>query len=279
MKYMRIELTVLTASKEIKDSEIVVIGQGIPMAAGAIAKQTHAPTAIILTEAGMVDINAFQNLEDVGDPGCTRGFSYSIDLFDVFTTIVNREYADACILGAAQIDKYGNINVTVVGNYHNITGRKDFKLSGSGGSNEFAGHCNRTIYTMISGVFVNKLDYMTSPGWLNGGDSRKKAGLRGGPSALITTCGLFRFEDVSKEMYLAGIFPQTTVESIREMVPWELKTAEDFGMNIVKITPPKLEELDILRRFEPFFGIGGHEGRRLEAQALPVYYETGRPND
>jgi glutaconate CoA-transferase subunit B len=276
---MRVELLVLTASKEIKDCEIVVIGQGIPMAAGAIAKQTHAPSAIILTEAGMVDINAFQNLEDVGDPGSTIGYSYSIDLFDVFTTIVNRGYADACILGAAQIDKYGNINVTVVGNYYNITGRKDIKLSGSGGSNEFAGHCNRTIFTMVGGEFVNKLDYITSPGWLNGGDSRKKAGLRGGPSVLITTRGLFRFEDVSKEMYLAGIFPQTTFESIKEMVPWELKTAEDFGMNIVKITPPKLEELDFLRRFEPFFGIGGHEGRRLEAQALPVYYETGRPND
>jgi len=278
MKYMRVELAVLTASKEIQDGEIVVIGQGIPVAAGAVAKHTHAPSAIILTEAGLVDINPFQNLEDVGDPGCSIGFSYSIDLYDVFTTICNRGYADACILGAAQIDKYGNINVTVIGNYEMST-RKDFKLAGSGGSNEFAGHCNRTIYTMIGGEFVEHLDYMTSPGWLNGGDSRRKAGLRGGPSALVTPLGLFRFEETSKEMYLAGLFPKTTVENVKEVVPWELKTAEDFGIILEKIEPPKLEELEFLRRFEPFLGISGREGRRLEAQSLPVYYETGRPND
>ena len=120
MKFRKIELLVLTASKEIKDGEICVIGQGIPMAAGAIAKKTHAPNAVILTEAGMVDIEPFQNLEDVADPGSTIGFSYSIDLFDIFTSIVNRGYADVCILGAAQVDKYGNINTTIVGNYYKI---------------------------------------------------------------------------------------------------------------------------------------------------------------
>jgi len=278
MKYMRVELLVLTASKEIKDGEICVIGQGIPIAAGAVAKRTHAPSAIILTEAGMIDIDAFQNLEDVGDPGSTIGFSYSIDLFDVFTTIVNRGYADACILGAAQIDKFGNINSTVIGNYE-INRRKDIKLSGSGGANEFAGHCNRTILTMLGGEFVENLDYMTTPGWLYGVDSRKKAGLRGGPSVVITQYGLFRFEEVSKEIYLAGIFPQTTLEEIKKMVPWDLKIAEDFEKKLEKINPPQLKELEYIRLFEPFFGISTHEGRRLQAQVLPVYYETGRPNE
>ena len=135
MKYRRGELLVLLASREIKDGENCVIGQGIPMAAGAIAKGTHAPNSVIMTEAGMVDIEAFQNLEDVADPGSTIGFSYSIDLFEVFTTIVNRGYCDVCMLGVAQIDKYGNVNSTIIGNFEDF-GRKDIRLPGSGGANE-----------------------------------------------------------------------------------------------------------------------------------------------
>jgi len=278
MKYMRIELLIITASKEIKDGEVCIIGQGIPFAAGAYAKKNHAPNAIILTEAGMVDIDLFQTLETIGDPGSTKGYSYSIGLFDVFTTIANRGYADLCFLGAAQLDKFGNVNSSVVGDYY-INKRKDFKLSGSGGANEFAGHCNRMILTMVGGQFVNKLDYITSPGWLTGGKSRRKAGLLGGPSGLITKYGLFRFDEVSKEMYLDSLFPQTTVEDVRELVPWDLKIAEDYGKTLKKISPPKLEDLEFLRKFDPFFGIGAHDGRRLQAQSLTVFYEGGRPND
>jgi glutaconate CoA-transferase subunit B len=277
MKYMRIELLIITASKEINDGELCIIGQGIPFAASAYAKRNHAPNAIILTEAGMVDIDLFQTLETISDPGSTKGYSYSIDLFDVFTTIANRGFADICFLGAAQLDKFGNINSTVVGDYY-INKRRDFKLSGCGGANEFAGHTNRTIITMVGGQFVNKLDYMTSPGWLTGGESRHKAGLQGGPSTLITKLGLFRFDEVSKELYLAGLFPQTTVEDVRELIPWELKVAEDYGKPLEKIPPPKMEDLEFLREFDPFFGIGAHDGRRLQSQALPVFYEGGRPN-
>ncbi|MFX1258379.1 MAG: CoA-transferase, partial [Promethearchaeota archaeon] len=183
MKYMRVELLIKTASKEINDGDLCVLGQGVPLVCGSFAKNFHAPNVIILTEAGMIDIDAFQNLEDVGDPGSTAGFSYSIDLFDVFTTIVNRDYVDVCILGVAQVDKYGNINSTVVGDYY-LSKVKHFKLSGAGGAPEFSGHSNKIILTMVGGEFVNKLDYMTSPGWLTGGDSRRKAGLSGGPYAL-----------------------------------------------------------------------------------------------
>jgi glutaconate CoA-transferase subunit B len=275
---MRVEMIIKVVSSEIKDGEICVIGQGVPMAAGAIAKRNHAPNAIILTEAGMVDLEIFQNLEDIGDPGCSKGFSYSIDLFDTFTTVVNRGYIDVGLLGAAQVDKFGNINSTVVGDYH-LSKRKFFRLSGCGGANEFAGHSKRIILTMVGGKFIEKLDYVTSPGWLSGGDSRQKAGLIGGPESLITKWGIFRFEEDSKEMYLSGIFPQTTIEEIKENVPWELKTAEDIGKEFEKIEAPTLKDLEFIRDFEPFFGIGGHEGRRLQAQVLPVYYEGGRSND
>ncbi|MBD3194826.1 MAG: hypothetical protein GF317_07220 [Candidatus Lokiarchaeota archaeon] len=272
MKYRRVELMVMEASKEIKNEEVCVIGQGIPMTAGAIAKRSHAPNAIILTEAGMVDIDVFQNLEDIADPGSTKGFSYSIDLFDVFTTIVNRGYADLCILGAAQIDKFGNVNTTVVGNYE-IDKRSDMKLPGSGGANEFAGHANRTIFTIVGGKFVEKLDYLTSPGWLEGGDSRRKAGLPGGPTAVYSKYGIFRFAEDSKEMYLSAIFPNTEIRDVEEIIPWKLKTAEDFGKKLRNVKHPDPAEIKFMRSFEPFLGISGHEGRLLQVKALPSYYE------
>jgi len=278
MKYRRVELMVLETSKEIKDGEVCVIGQGIPMTSGAVAKRSHAPNAIILTEAGMVDIEPFQNLEDIADPGCTKGFSYSIDLFDVFTTVVNRGYCDLCILGAAQIDKYGNINTTVVGDYE-INNRSDMKLPGSGGSNEFAGHSNRTIFTVVGGKFVEKLDYLTTPGWLDGGDARRKAGLPGGPSAVFSQYGVFRFLEDSKEMYLTGLFPDTTIDDVRDMIPWDLKTAEDIGKSLKKIENPSPAELKFIRSFEPFLGISGHEGRLLQVKALPNYYEKKAHGD
>ena len=277
MKYRRAELLVLTAAKEIKDGEMCVIGQGVPMAAGAIAKKTHAPNATILTEAGMVDIEAFQNLEDVADPGACIGFSYSVDLFDVFTTIVNRGYADLCMLGIAQIDKYGNVNSTVIGHY-SIEKRSDIRLPGSGGANEFAGQCNRTVFTMVGGKFMEKLDYMTTPGWLTGNDARRKAGLPGGPDAVLTRYGVFRFDENTREMYLASLFPKTSVEEVRALVPWELKIAEDFGKSLEKVNPPNKEDINFLRTFEPMFGISGNIGRRLQSQALPVYWEGGRSN-
>lgn len=275
MKYRRVEIMVLETSKEIKDGEVCVIGQGIPMTAGAIAKRNHAPNAVILTEAGMVGVDIFQNLEDVADPGSTKGFSYSTNLFDVFTTIVNRGYADLCVLGAAQIDKYGNVNTTVIGDYF-IKSRADMRLPGSGGANEFAGHCNETIFTVVGGNFVEELDYMTSPGWLSGGDARRKAGLPGGPSAVFSKYGIFRFEEESKEMYLSAIFPETTIEDIREIIPWDLKTADDVGKTLRQVEPPTKEELKFMREFEPFLGISGHEGRLLQVKSLPGYYEKNK---
>ncbi len=277
MKYRRGELLVLLASKEIKDGELCLIGQGIPIAAGAIAKKQHAPNSIIMTEAGMVDIDPFQNLEDVADPGSTIGFPYSVDLFEVFTTIVNRGYCDICMLGAAQMDKYGNVNTTMVGNYEDY-GRKDIRLPGSGGANEFAGHSNRVVYTLVGGKFVEKLDYLTTPGWLTGGDAREKAGLPGGPSGVITTQGIFRFHEETKEIYLSGLLPQTTIEDVKARVPWDLKTAKDFGKEFEEIIPPTKEQLEFIREFEPFLGLGGNDSRRLQAQVLPMYFERGVSN-
>ncbi|MGW8320542.1 MAG: CoA-transferase, partial [Thermodesulfobacteriota bacterium] len=166
VKYTLDELIVFRAAQEIHDREIVVIGQGIPMAAGVLARKTHAPNSLIVTEAGLVGIDPFKVPLHIADTSCTRGYSYGCDMFDIFTTLVNRGYVDVAFLGVGQIDKYGNVNSSYIGNPDDY----EMRLTGAGGAPEFAGHSKRSVYTMSGGEFVEKLDYFTSPGYVDGGN-------------------------------------------------------------------------------------------------------------
>jgi glutaconate CoA-transferase subunit B len=250
VKYTLDELIVYRAAQEIRDGEIVVIGQGIPMAAGVLARKTHAPNSVIVTEAGLVGINPFKVPLHIADTSCTRGYSYGCDMFDIFTTLVNRGYVDVAFLGVGQIDKYGNVNSSYIGDPENY----EMRLTGAGGAPEFAGHSKRGVYTMSGGEFVEKLDYFTTPGYVNGGHSRYDAGMPegSGPSALITTKGVFNFDEDSKEMFLAGVHPGVTVEEIKAQVPWDLKVAE--YLEVTRL--PSEEEVNIIRDFAPDISVG-----------------------
>ena len=250
VKYTLDELIVFRAAQEIQDGEIVVIGQGIPMAAGVLARKTHAPNSVIVTEAGLVGIDPFKVPLHIADTSCTRGYSYGCDMFDIFTTLVNRGYVDVAFLGVGQIDKYGNVNSSYIGDPDDY----EMRLTGAGGAPEFAGHSKRSVYTMSGGEFVEKLDYFTTPGYVDGGNSRYEAGMPegSGPSALITTKGVFEFDEKTKEMYLAGIHPGMTVEEIRAQVPWDLKMADP--LEVTKL--PSEDEISIIRAFAPDISVG-----------------------
>ena len=250
VKYTLDELIVFRSAQEIQDGEIVVIGQGIPMAAGVLARKTHAPNSLIVTEAGLVGIDPFKVPLHIADTSCTRGYSYGCDMFDIFTTLVNRGYADVAFLGVGQIDKYGNVNSSYIGNPDDY----EMRLTGAGGAPEFAGHSKRSVYTMSGGEFVEKLDYFTTPGYVDGGNSRYEAGMPegSGPSALITTKGVFKFDDDTKEMYMEGIHPGATVEEIKAQVPWDLKVADP--LEVTKL--PSKEEVNIIRAFAPDISAG-----------------------
>lgn len=250
VRYTRDELIVYRAAQEIRDGEIVVIGQGIPMAAGVLARRTHAPHSILVTEAGLVGIDPFKVPLHIADTSCTRGYSYGCDMFDIFTTVVNRGYVDVAFLGVGQIDRYGNVNTSYIGR----PGHYEMRLAGAGGAPEFAGYSKRSVYTLSGGQFVEKLDYFTTPGYLDGGDSRYEAGMPegSGPSALISTKGVFRFDPVTKEMVLAGIHPGVTVDEIREQVPWELRVADPLEVTRL----PSEEEVRIIRSFAPEVSVG-----------------------
>lgn len=244
------ELLTIAVAKEIRDYENVILGVGLPTTAGAVAKALYAPHVTLMMEAGLIDFVPLLPLAHIADACAIRGFSYSTDLFTAFT-MTYRGFVDTCFLGVGQVDKYGNVNTTAVGDYY----KPDVRLTGSGGAADFISYSKKTILTMRGGNFVNKLDYMTSPGYLDGGDSRDKSGLfpiGSGPSMLISTQGIFRFDKVTKEMYLAQIHPGVKVEAIKKIVPWELKIAEDLSQT----EAPTEEEIKFIRHFSPAMSAG-----------------------
>jgi len=244
------ELLVIAVAREIHDHENVILGVGLPTTAGAVAKALYAPHATLMMESGIIDFEPLLPLNHIADAQSCRGFSYATDLFSAFT-MTYRGFVDVCFLGVGQVDKYGNLNTTVIGDYNKPT----IRLPGSGGAADFLSYAKRTVLTMLGGNFVNKLDYFTSPGYLEGGDSRDKSGLfpeGTGPTMLLSTKGIFRFDSVTKEMYLAQIHPRVTIEAVKKDVPWDLKIAPDLS----ETTHPTDVEIDFIRRFAPAMSAG-----------------------
>ena len=239
------ELLVVTASRQIENGDVVALGIGMPILAGALAKHTHAPEAILVMESGIVDFQPSVLPMNVADATSTRGYGYAIDLFSVFTTIAYAGYMDKAFLGVGQIDKFGNINTTYLGKPPLAQ-----RITAAGGAPEFYGYAKQTILSMNGAGFVEKLPYLTSPGYLGGGDEREKSGryLPGsGPSILITPKGMFKFDPVTKEMYLDALFPGVTVDSVRKDIPWDLKVADTLSSFPV----PTDDEILFIRKLSP----------------------------
>ncbi len=254
------ELMIYNAALEIQDGDKVVMGQGIPIVACSLAKTFHAPNAVLMTEAGLVDVAPFRSPLHIADPTCTRGYSYSCDLMDIFTTILNRGFVDLCFLGVGQIDKFGNMNSTAIGDYRH----PKMRMMGAGGAPDFALYAKRVVLTMRGGKFVNKLDYFTTPGWLAGGDSRKRAGLpETGPEVLISTKAVFHFPAPERELTLVSLHPGVNAEDVRKDVPWKLKIADNLNTTPV---PPQ-EAIDFVRVFDPTLTAGRKLSLSLTIQA------------
>ncbi len=240
------ELMIIAVAREIKDYERVLLGVGLPTTGGSLAKATHAPNAVLMTEAGIIDFNPLLPPNHIADVMCLRGFSYALDLFNTFTTINYRGFVDKAILGIGQVDKYGNINTSFMGG----TPKTGMRLTGAGGAPDFVSYAKKTILTLKGGDFVEKLDYFTSPGYLGGGDERDNCGIfraGSGPSMIISTDAIFRFDKKTKEVYLASLLPGNDLNKVKAKVPWDLRVA-----NPLKPFPvPTEEEINYIRTFAP----------------------------
>lgn len=243
MDYTLNEMMAIAAAREIRNNDIVFCGTGISMLAAMAAKNINAPQSVIFFETGAID----SKLEDlplaVADPRIMYQASANGGLLDAFATMQNRFTGEHIvgILGAAQIDIYGNLNSTVIGDYYEPTVR----FSGSGGACDVASFVSRTIIFMKQEKrkFKIKLDYLTSPGYLDGPGSREKEGLsKGGPHRVITDMGIMGFDEQSKQMFLKGYYPGITPDKILENMEFEIDIS-----HAKEVPAPTLNELKLLR--------------------------------
>jgi len=237
------EMMTITAAREIQDGDIVFCGTGISMLAAMAAKYISAPHSVIFFETGAIDSKLEEVPLAVSDPRVMYWTSVNGSLADAFATMQNRFTGPRIvgILGAAQIDKYGNLNSTVIGDYFHPTVR----FSGSGGACDVASFVSRTIIFMQheKRKFVSQVDYITSPGWLDGPDGREKAGLpEGGPSVVVTSLGIMGFDEKTKEMYLSGYYPGITPRQILDNMGFEVDVTRAHV-----VTAPTHRELRVLR--------------------------------
>ncbi|HMK07633.1 MAG TPA: CoA-transferase, partial [Anaerolineales bacterium] len=238
--YTTAELMVTRAAKEIGDGEVVFVGTGLPMIAAMLAKRTHAPHSVIVFEAGTVDSALLHLPASVGDSRCVYGASTCGGLFDVFALLLQRGFIDVGFLGGAQVDRYGNLNSTVIGDYL----QPQVRLPGSGGAGDIACLSKRTVVIMRHERrrFVERVDYRTSPGWVDGPGGRERAGLgRGGPAAVITNMAVLQFDEVSRQMVLASHHPGVSLEDIRANTGFPLETA-----GATETEPPLAAEIRLL---------------------------------
>lgn len=206
-----LEMIAYVLAQEIEDNEVVYIGTGLPMVAGILAKKTHAPNITLVYESGAQNPMLGDMPWSVGGPFTWRKSPMILEMAYSFGQLYNG-YVDKAFLGYAQIDMYGNVNTHMIGgDFHNYKNR----LTGSGGNNDLSSLASHLILVGLQSPqkFVKHCDFVTSPGFLTGGNSRKEAGLvGGGPSTVITSAGVYNFEPESKRMRIQTLHPGVSPE-------------------------------------------------------------------
>lgn len=241
LNYSSAELMIINASRLLRDGDVVFVGVGQPNLACNLAKRTHAPNLVMIYEAGVIGAEPARLPLSIGDPTLVSGALSVVSMYDIFSNYLQRGNVDVGFMGGAQIDKYGNINATVIGGYNH----PKVRLPGSGGSQEIAAWANR-CYIMTPHQkrrFPEKVEFMTSAGFIDGKGARESRGLRGGGMlAVVTDIGIME-PDASGEMILTALHIGRSVEEAKANTGWELKTAA----SITTTEPVTKKELKILR--------------------------------
>jgi glutaconate CoA-transferase subunit B len=240
MDYTSSELMTINSARLLRDGDVVFVGVGIPNLACNLARRTHAPNLLMIYEAGVIGARPNRLPLSIGDPTLVSGASAVCSMYDIFTLYLQRGNVDVGFLGGAQIDRFGNINATVIGDY----AHPKVRLPGSGGSQEIAAWADR-CYIMTPHQkrrFPAQVDFATSAGFIDGRARRQALGLRGGPQAVVTDLGVLEPDD-SGELVLAALHPGATVEQAQANTGWPLRVAAGLRRTL----QPTAEELRILR--------------------------------
>jgi glutaconate CoA-transferase subunit B len=246
MDYTARELMVIAAAREIRDGDVVFVGMRLPLLAFALAKRTHAPTALGLFENGIVrETPSSEMLYTMSDPPNLPGATWSTGTVNIMGMLA-QGLVDLGFIGGAEVDRFGNLNTSYIGDPR----APKVKLPGSGGAPDIACFSKRFVIVMPQEKhrFVEKVSFVTSTGHGDGGDWRRRNGLPGGgPVALITTLGVFRFDAASGEAYLASWHPGQSAASVRAETGWDLNVAADAS----ETPTPTASELAMVRESDP----------------------------
>lgn len=242
MKYNPNELLICIAARIMEDNTTAFIGTGIPMLAASLAQRLYAPNLIAIFEFGGTGAVLEKLPLAVGDMRTFNKALHASGICDIMET-AQRGFVEYGFLGGAQVDCYGNLNSTVIGNQQ----KPKVRLPGSGGANDVGSHCWRTIILMQHDVrrFIPKIDFVTTPGFLTGPGGRENAGLpeNTGPYRVVTNLATLDFEPKSKRMRLIALNPGVTVEDVIKNTGFELLIADKISQN----EPPTDKELQVLR--------------------------------
>lgn len=243
MEWTTRQMMAIALARQFQDNKTYIVGTGLPLIGAALAKNTYAPNTHLIFESALFDGNPQEVPTSVSDLRITYQASVLWPQYRYFgfqTLSSKKNSIDCGFLGGAQIDPYGNLNSTSIGNYHCPKTR----FTGSGGANGIATYCDTIIMMKHEKRrFIDKVDYITSPGWIDGPDGRAKKGLppNKGPRMVVTELGIMKFDETTKRMYLAEYFPGITVDKIVENTGFELDVTR-----AVPSVPPEPEVLDIL---------------------------------
>jgi len=242
MEYNLTELMACVSSRLLEDGKSVLVGTGLPLVSASLAQRLHAPNLLVVFEAGAIGAKIPTIPISVGDSRTCHKAVMAASM-DYVMSCAQLGFVDYAFLGAAQMDMYGNLNTTVIGDH----AAPKVRLPGSGGGNDAGSLCRSTIILMRHDKrrFVEKLDFLTTPGYLTGPGAREKAGLPAGsgPHRVISQLGVMDFDDETKRMRLISVHPGVTVEEVVENTGFELLIRDEVS----ETRPPTEAELKLLR--------------------------------
>ncbi len=242
MEYTTAEMMVVAAARALTSEDVCFVGIGAPSQACNLARLTHAPGITLIYESGTIGTRPDVLPLSIGDPELCATARCTVSVPEMFQYWLQGGRISVGFLGGAQIDRFANINSSVIGGY----ARPKVRLPGGGGAPEIAAHCRQTYVVMAQSrrSFVERVDFVTSFGYGEGGDHRERLGLRTlGPTLVITDLCIMKPDPATKELTVAALHPGVTVERVRASTGWAVRFADDLGTT----APPTERELAVLR--------------------------------
>ena len=244
--YTADEIMTVTAARSLRDGMTCFVGIGLPSAAANLARATHAPGLVLIYESGTIGAKPGALPLSIGDGSLALTADAVVSVPEIFNYWLQPGRIDVGFLGAAQIDKYGNINTTVIGTDY---AEPSVRLPGAGGAPEIAASCREVIVVVRQSLraFVQRVDFVTSVGYGDGPGSRQRLGLTGaGPRQIITDLGVLEPDPGSCEFVLTAVYPDVPVSQVRDRTGWDLQLSAELR----EVAPPTAAELAALRALE-----------------------------